>query len=137
MSPQRFYRKYIKSCKQLREVELPYRVDEKEIRIEETLFSNEWRLYYWKKKYIQCQTELEAKYLRVWLKYGLTHIEIPEDEKYLAEILPLLEKVEKRLYEIAEGKLAGYREETQKDIISSLWLEVHDSEEPEYKVTKR
>ena len=71
------------------------------------------------------------------MKYGLTHIEIPEDEKYLAEILPLSEKVEKRLYEIAEEKLAGYREETQKDIISGLWLEVHDSEEPEYKVTKR
>jgi hypothetical protein len=136
-SPRIFYRKYIKPCKKLREVELPNRVDEKKIRIEGTLFSNEWRLYYWKNKYIQCRSELEARYLQVWLKYGLTHIEIPKDEKYLAEILPILEKVEKRVCEIAEEKLAGYREDTQKDIISGVWLKIYDSEECEYKVTKK
>lgn len=138
MSPRTFYRKYIRPLKgkELREIEFPYRVYEKEIRIEKTLLPNDWRLYYWKGKHIPCKSELEAKYLHIWLKHGLHNIEIPKDEKYLAEILPILEKVEKRVYEVAEERLAGYREKTQKDIISSLWLEVHD-EEPAYEATTK
>ncbi|MEK7450250.1 MAG: hypothetical protein AAB019_12310 [Planctomycetota bacterium] len=146
MNPTRFYRTYIKPRKDLREVDLPNRVDRNEIRIEKTMFPNDVRLYYWKDKHIQCQSELEAQYLKIWLKHGLTTIEIPKDEKYLAEIMPILEKVEKIVYEAAEEKLAGYREETQKNIIDGLFWKVHD-DEAEYnpdkpkkkqpKVTKR
>jgi hypothetical protein len=132
MSPRTFYRKYIKTCKSLQDVDLPNDIDVNEIRIEKTVFPNDWRLYYRKTKYIQCKSELEARYLKVWLKHGLTHIEIPKDEKYLAEITPIVENVEQRVYQIAEEKLAGYREVTQKKIIDGLWLEVHDDdfEEP-------
>lgn len=128
MNPTRFYRTYIKLRKDLREVELPNRVDENEIRIEKTMFPNDYRLYYWKNKHIQCKTELEARYLSIWLKHGLTTIEIPEDEKYLAEIMPILEKVEKKVYEVADEKLAGYREETQRQIIDGVWLKVHEDQ---------
>lgn len=126
MNPTTFYRNYIKPCKDLREVELPNRVDENEIRIEKTMFPNDYRLYYWKDKHIQCKSELEARYLMMWLKHGLTTIEIPEDEKYLAEIMPILEKVEKKVYEVADEKLAGYREETQRQVIDGVWLKVHE-----------
>ena len=110
---------------------MPSRVDPNEIRIEKTMFPNDYRLYYWKDKHIQCKSELEACYLKIWLKHGLTTIEIPKDEKYLAEIVPILEKVEKTVYEVAEDKLAGYREKTQQEIIDGVFLNVHDAR-PEY-----
>ncbi len=126
MNPRTFYNNYIKPRKDLREVDLPSRVDENEIRIEKTMFPNDYRLYYWKDKHIQCHSELEAKYLIIWLKHGLTTIEIPSDEKYLAEIMPILERVEQVVYEVADEKLAGYREETQRKIIDGIWLGVHE-----------
>ena len=129
MNPARFYRTYIKPRKDLVEIDLPNRVDRNEIRIEKTMFPNDVRLYYWKDKHIQCKSELEARYLAVWLKHGLTAIEMPKDRNYLAEIMPVLEKVEKRVYEVAEEKLAGYREKTQQDLIDALYLEVHDVKE--------
>ncbi|MEK7449846.1 MAG: hypothetical protein AAB019_10245 [Planctomycetota bacterium] len=135
MNPTRFYRTYIKPRKDLCEVDLPSRVDPAEIRIEKTMFPNDYRLYYWKDKHIQCHSELEAKYLIIWLKHGLTTIEIPGDEKYLAEIVPILERVEKNVYEVADEKLAGYREETQYKIIDGVFLKVHDSDEVAYKTT--
>ncbi|MBI4738689.1 hypothetical protein HY772_03880 [Candidatus Woesearchaeota archaeon] len=131
MNPARFYRTYIKPRKDLREVDLPSRVDPQEIRIEKTMFANDVRLYYWKDKHIQCKSEIEARYFKVWLKHGLTAIEIPADEKYLAEIVPILEKVEKNVYEVAEEKLAGYREKTQQEIIDGVFLKVHETP-PEY-----
>lgn len=136
MSPSTFYEKYIKSRKDLREVDLPNRVDQAEIRIEKTMFADDVRLYYWKGKHIQCKSELEARYLTIWLKHGLTSIEIPKDEKYLTEILPILEKVEKTVYEVAEEKFAGYRETTQQQIIDGVFLKIHDAE-PEYKATTK
>jgi len=136
MNPARFYRTYIKPRKDLREVDLPNRVDQNEIRIEKTMFADDIRLYYWKNKHIQCKSELEARYLKVWLKHGLTTIEIPTDEKYLAEIIPILEKVEKNVYEVADEKLAGYREKTQQQIIDGVFLKIYDAE-PEYKATTK
>jgi len=129
LGPKKFYQQYIKSRKDLREVDLPNRVDENELRIEKTMFADDVRLYYWKDKHIQCKTELEAKYLLIWLKHGLTSIEIPTDQQYLAEIMPILEKVEKTVYEVADETLGGYREETQKKLIDMLYSAVH--EEPE------
>ena len=136
MNPTTFYRNYIKPFKNLREVDLPNRVDPAEIRIEKTMFADDIRLYYWKGKHIQCKSELEARYLKVWLKHGLTIIEIPDDEKYLAEIMPILEKVEKTVYEVADEKLAGYREKTQQQIIDGIFLKVRD-EEPAYEATTK
>ena len=136
MNPTRFYRTYIKSRKDLIEVDLPNRVDLNEIRIEKTMFPNDWRLYYWKDKHIQCKSELEARYISIWLKHGLTTIEIPADEKYLAEIMPILEKVEKNVYEVADETLAGYREETQRKIIDGIWLGVHE-DKAEYEPTAK
>jgi hypothetical protein len=126
MNPRTFYNKYVKPRNDLREVDLPSRVDPAEIRIEKTMFPNDYRLYYWKDKHIQCHSELEAKYLIIWLKHGLTTIEIPSDEKYLAEIVPILERVEKTVYEVADETLAGYREETQYKIIDGVFLKVHE-----------
>lgn len=136
MSPLTFYRKYIKTCKALREVSLPNSVDEQEIRIEKTMFPDDWRLYYKKDKHIPCKSELEARYLQVWLKHGLTYIEIPKDEKYLFELMPILEQIDSLVDEKAEEKFAGYKDETIKDLISGLWSEVHDVEEVEYQTKK-
>jgi hypothetical protein len=133
MNPRTFYNKYVKPRKDLIEVDLPNRVDQVEIRIEKTMFPNDWRLYYWKDKHVQCKSELEARYLKVWLKHGLTTIKMPQDEKYLAEIVPILERVEQVVYEVAEEKLADYREQTQQEAIDGVFLLVHDAE-AEYEV---
>lgn len=49
---------------------------------------------------IECETEEEARYLKIFLDLGLTEIKMPKDIKFLREITPLLEKNKKQLDEI-------------------------------------
>ncbi|MEW6026214.1 MAG: hypothetical protein AB1599_02820 [Planctomycetota bacterium] len=74
--------------------------------------------------------------LSIWLKHGLTTIEIPEDQKYLSEIVPILEEAEKNVYDVADERLSGYREETQRKIIGGVFLNLR--EDPvEYQATTK
>ena len=124
MSPKQFYAKYIKPCKKLRKVDLPNITPDTEVRVEKTLL--DWRICYtpWGRKqetYISCVSELEARYLSVWLKYGVSSVEVPEDNGKLEEIVPLLEKLEKQVKETLDEDLVGYRPKTQRAVVQGIW----------------
>lgn len=124
MTPEKFYIKYIKPCKKLREVELPSVEPNAEIRIEHSLL--DWRICYTppfkkKEKYISCKSELEARYLKVWLENGVSRIKIPKDEAVLADIVPKLEGFAQKVKKLLEDELIGYRPKTQRAIVQGVW----------------
>ena len=80
--------------------ELPYY--DGDTKIEQDFFC--WRLYAGK-KYIECRSEDETKYLGVFLEGGLSEIEVPVDDGYLHEILPQLLYLKRRHDEIIEDEI--------------------------------
>jgi hypothetical protein len=73
-----------------------------EIKIERDLFS--WKLFSGK-NFIECRSEEEARYLKIFLVLGLTEIYVPKDDKYLNSILSELERLKTRTDEILNSYL--------------------------------
>jgi len=73
-----------------------------EIKIKRDLFG--WKLYSGK-DFIECRSEEEARYLKVFLDAGLREIRVPKDDKYLQNILPELERLKTRIDEIINSYL--------------------------------
>ena len=67
------------------------------------------------KDHIDCESEEEARYLKIWIEAGLDEVKIPEDKKYLKAVLTgleaLKEKIDQTIYEhvssIVNQKLRG------------------------------
>ncbi|MBM3238005.1 SAM-dependent DNA methyltransferase [Candidatus Poribacteria bacterium] len=95
-----FYREKILSREDLITRELPTNLGE--IKIESDLFG--WKLYS-DKKFIECRSEEEARYLKVFMDAGMTEIGVPGDEEYLKIILPELEQLKTRIDEIINSYL--------------------------------
>ena len=109
--------------------ELP--ADSHDVKIEQDLFC--WKLYSGK-KYIQCRSEEEAKYLRVFLESGRCEVFVPSDEKYLKEILPQLEYLKRRHDEIIEDRIDGLinprlQERARQKIWSKIFSRIEDMED--------
>ena len=49
---------------------------------------------------IDCRSEAEARYLRIFLELGLHEVAVPASDEYLSEILPDLEYLKRRVDEI-------------------------------------
>ncbi len=49
---------------------------------------------------IPCRSDVEARFLKVFLEAGMTEVCVPRDEEYLRSILPELEKLKSRVEEI-------------------------------------
>lgn len=73
-----------------------------EIKIDRDLFG--WKLYSGK-NFIECRSEEEARYLKVFLDLGLKEIYVPRDDVYLKEILPELERLKSKTDEILNSYL--------------------------------
>ena len=115
-----FYNEKILSQKQLYTKKLP-KPSEK-IWIEQDLYG--WRLYSGK-KHIVCESEQEARYLKVWLEAGLEKVKIPKDGKYLEIILPELENRKKRIDEIVNSYLESILDpKTRTKIEHQIWTEI-------------
>lgn len=65
-----------------------------------------WQIIVEDKHRFDCNTETEARYLRVFLELGWREVFVPKDEKHLAEILPRLEYLKHRADELLDTKLA-------------------------------
>jgi type I restriction enzyme M protein len=116
----KFYKEKILSRKKLETKKLPKHSDK--IFIEQDLYG--WRLCSGK-KYIDCESEYEARYLKVWLEAGLEKVKIPKDEKYLENILPELETLKKKIDEIINSYLESIlAPQTQTKIQHHLWQEI-------------
>ena len=88
----RFYRERILSQEALYTRSLPKAKGT--IRMDRDLYG--WRLYYSGKRYIECASESEARYLQVWLEVGLEEVKVPEDEGCLDSLVPDLEELKKK-----------------------------------------
>jgi len=67
------------------------------IRIEKGLFG--WRLCC-EREAVECRSEAEARYLKVFVDAEMREIFVPKDEEYLQEILPELEKLKEKIEKI-------------------------------------
>jgi type I restriction-modification system DNA methylase subunit len=93
-----------------------------DISIKKTLMG--WRLYSGKQS-IDCASELEARYLKVWMEAGLDSVKTPRNEEYLKMIVPELESLKQKIDEIIAPYLDSIVNIKTKDrILRQLWIEI-------------
>jgi len=74
------------------------------VKIEERLFKWELRC---EKGVLECDSEEEARYLKIFIESGFSEVYIPKDKNYLKQILPELEDLKKRIDEIIDFYTSG------------------------------
>jgi len=95
---------------------------EGEIIVEKDLFK--WRLS-GDNTYIECQSEVQANYLKNFVGTGLSTVKIPKDKKYLSHILPELERIRRNIdVIIEEDVLSIISPKTQNQVLHPLWQEI-------------
>jgi hypothetical protein len=87
------YNEFVLTQKNLKEKELIGSICPGETELVQDLFG--WKIVYGKHQ-IVCDSELEARYLRVFTELGWRNVLVPQDEKYLAAILPEFESLKQR-----------------------------------------
>ncbi|MBM3141558.1 MAG: SAM-dependent DNA methyltransferase [Chloroflexi bacterium] len=116
----KFHREKVLSQKQLYTKALPKAGDE--IAVRQSLLG--WRLYSGK-EYIDCASEFEARYLRVWLQAGMVEVKVPKDEGYLETIVPELESLKAKIDDAIEAHLSFIANPRTRDrILHRLWQEI-------------
>lgn len=91
----------------LHKIELEYHPEN--LRIEKDFFG--WKLCYTtpgkrSENIIECHSEEEARYLKIFFEFGILEIYVPKNDELLKNLLPELEKLKKRVDEV----LSGYME---------------------------
>lgn len=90
-----------------------------EIKAERDLYG--WKLYSGRRS-IECKSESEAQYLKVWLSAGLTEIKVPGDEKYLKKIVAELLAEKKKIDKIINSYLSSILDiKLRNRILHNLW----------------
>jgi hypothetical protein len=97
-----FYRERVLSLPKRKLSKKEFSDSSGEIKIERDLFG--WKLYSGK-NFIECRSEEEARYLKVFLDLGLDKIYIPKEDVYLHEILAELERLKSKTDEILNSYL--------------------------------
>jgi len=116
----KFYQEKILSHKPLATKSLP-RVSA-EVKLKQDLFG--WRLSSGR-QHLDCSSEDEARYLKVWLEAGLESVKMPKDEDYLEEVLPPLEEVKEKIDKTFEAYLSSIvTTKLQQRLRHQLWQEV-------------
>lgn len=84
-----------------------------ELRMEQDLFG--WKVHT-RRRVFECDSELEARYLMIFLELGWREIYVPKDANYLAEIMPRLEFLKARLDKIlTEGLKRVFGRKTRRE----------------------
>ena len=115
-----FYREKVLSQNDLITVERPYHSDD--IQIKKDLFG--WKLFFGK-KFIECRSEEEARYLKVFFEAGMREVSVPKEDDYLRNILPELEQLKARIDEIVNEYLEGIlRRKVRERIRHEVFMEI-------------
>ena len=82
--------------------EIPYSFLEN-MKIKKELFG--WKIFYTRPgrkslKVIECRSKEEARYLRILIDSGMMEISVPNDDEYIKNILPELERIKTKIDEI-------------------------------------
>ncbi|MEO0069093.1 MAG: hypothetical protein ABIK23_08215 [candidate division WOR-3 bacterium] len=131
-----FYREKVLSYPYRETRYLPVVPDGVAVKIEQHLFG--WLVIADRKK-LPCRSEAEARFLKLCLELGMSEAEVPEDDRYLSEILPEFEQLKARVDEIMNEYLATVlsrrvRAEVRQSVYSRL---LWDEEEEEGKDSKK
>ncbi len=111
-----FYREKILTYKNLKTVKLFQPT--KDIQIKNELFG--WRISSGK-DHIDCQSEAEAEYIKIWLETGLEEIRVPKDEAYIAKILPELKALKEKIDQIISDHISSIAsQKIQRKILQKL-----------------
>ena len=122
-----FYKEKILCRNDLITKELPG--SSSEVKIEHNLFG--WRLYSGK-EYIECSSEYEARYLKVWREAMVNEIGVPKDEEFLKTIVPELEELKRKTDEVIEEDLmCVFRKKDRNQILYWVWTEITKYKEEE------
>jgi len=115
-----FYREKVLSQNDLITVEWSYHSDD--IKIKKDLFG--WKLFSGK-RFIECRSEDEARFLKVFFEAGMREVCVPKDDDYLRNILPDLEKLKARIDEIVNEYLEGIlRRKVRERIRHEVFMEM-------------
>jgi hypothetical protein len=115
-----FYKEKVLSINNRRLVELGS--NSGQIRIVNEVFG--WVLYNGKRA-IECRSEEEACYLKLFMELGLDKVYVPEDERYLNEVLIELESMKRRIDEIIDERLRSIlNPRIREDIRREVYLEI-------------
>ncbi len=115
-----FYRENVLSQEQLILRKLPKPNDD--TKIIQDLFG--WKLYSGN-EYIECSSEEEARFLKIFLDSGADEIYVPEDQKYIKNIVPELEKLKERHDEIINSYLRTILNKKIKQTLKNeVWIEL-------------
>jgi len=98
-----FYKEKILSQKNLVDRNLP--ANSGNVEIKQDLFGV--KLFYGKKNFIECRSEEEARYLKVWIESGVREISIPADDEYLKTIVLELEELKKKIDQVIHDYTFG------------------------------
>lgn len=74
------------------------------VEIKNELFG--WRLSSGK-DHIDCQSEAEAEYLKIWLESGIEEVKVPKDESYISKILPELKALKEKIDRIISDHISS------------------------------
>jgi hypothetical protein len=106
--------------KALKNVELPPRMGK--VEIANNLFA--WSVSS-KNHSIDCASEAEARFLKVFWDAGLTEIMVPKDEEYLLKILPELERLKAKTDEILESYLTSiFDRQAREQLRHAVFMEI-------------
>ena len=76
------------------------------------------------REHIDCASEMEARYLKVWLEAGLESIKMPKDEGYLREIVPELENLKQKTDDVFGDYLGSILDSRLRQrLLHQLWQE--------------
>jgi len=115
-----FYKEKVLSHKNLITRKLPENSDI--IKIERDLFG--WKLYSGK-NYIECRSEDEARYLKVFLESGMTKVRVPKDDEYLKTVLAEVEALKSKIDRIINSYLESILDANiRKRLKHEVWSEV-------------
>jgi len=86
-------------------------------------------LYDWKikgdKGSLQCTSEVEAEYLKIWLEIGSKSIGIPKDEVYLSKVTAELKTLKKEIDDIINSYLGSILDNKLKSqILYRVWQSI-------------
>jgi len=93
-----------------------------EIKIIKDLYG--WKLHFGKDA-IECRSEEEARYLKVFFEAGLREIYIPKSPRYLQQIIPELEELKAKTDEIINSYLESILDPKMKiKIRKEVYIEI-------------
>ncbi|MGA8849654.1 MAG: N-6 DNA methylase [Dehalococcoidia bacterium] len=92
-----------------------------EVKLEHELFG--WRLSSGR-EHVDCASEMEARYLKIWVEAGLDSVKIPKDEHYLKEIVLELESLKQKTDEVFDDYLGSILDpKLRQRLLHQLWQE--------------